>query len=340
VLRLSDAAGILTAVPYLIGFEPHDSLVVLALHGPRRRVGLTLRVDLDGGPPSALAAEVARHVATDLSGSAVRAAIAVIYKGRGSDDQADAAAGSSRSQLVTRLRSRLSAEGVRVLNVLHVQGGRWWSDAPCQDPACCPPDGGLLPKAGRPGAPPSSSLAAATLVADGRAVLPDRAALEQLLDADPAADHVGVRQAMLECEGVDRTSTLRRLRPAARAAAAGRRLSDVAVARLGAGLRAVPMRDEVLSLVIEPGAADLRELFIQLVQRLPPLDDAQVAAMLAWIAHAEGSGALANVAVERALAALPEHSLARLVDSALRQGLPPERLHEVARALRAGSAAS
>jgi len=339
VLRLSDAAGILTAVPYLIGFEPHDSLVVLALHGPRRRVGLTLRVDLDGGPPSALAAEVARHVATDLSGSAVRAAIAVIYEGRGSDDQADAAAGSSRSQLVTGLRSRLSAEGVRVLNVLHVQGGRWWSDAPCQDPACCRPTAGCCPRQVGPARRPPP-------VSRQRRWWPT--AVRCCLTARPSSScstptlPLTTRRSGRRCSSA-RGSTA----PARFVACAGQRAPQPPGAAcltsrwLGSAPGcAVPMRDEVLSLVIEPGAADLRELFIQLVQRLPPPDDAQVAAMLAWIAHAEGSGALANVAVERALAALPEHSLARLVDSALRQGLPPERLHEVARALRAGSAAS
>lgn len=326
VLRLSDPAGVLTAVPYLVGFEPHASLVVLALRGPRAQVGLTLRVDLDGGSSAALTGEVARHIAANLRGAHPRAAIAVVY-----DD-------GPRPELVAALRSRLRGHGVRLLNVLRVTGGRWWSEDPCGDLSCCPPEGSPVPRPDQAGASPSVTLAAATLVADGRAVLADRATLEQQLDPDPRADHEAVRQAMLDPGSHDRATTLRRLRRAARAAAAGRRLSDVAIGRLAAGLRPIPVRDEVLSLVIDSDAASIRELFVQLVRRLPPPDDAQAAAMLAWVAHAEGSGALANVAVDRALAGLPEYGLARLVEAGLRGGLPPERLHEVARMLRSGEA--
>ncbi|PWR14884.1 DUF4192 domain-containing protein, partial [Micromonospora sicca] len=47
------------------------------------------------------------------------------------------------------------------------------------------------------------------------------------------------------------------------------------------------------------------------------------ASLLAFAAWRSGAGALASVAVDRALAANPTYSLAQLIDRALREGLPP-----------------
>jgi hypothetical protein len=47
------------------------------------------------------------------------------------------------------------------------------------------------------------------------------------------------------------------------------------------------------------------------------------ASLLAFIAWQSGEGALANVAIERALAADPEYSMARLIGEAVDAGLPP-----------------
>ena len=44
-LRLSTPPEVLTAVPYLLGFPPERSLVVLCMHG--KKLGLTLRADFD-----------------------------------------------------------------------------------------------------------------------------------------------------------------------------------------------------------------------------------------------------------------------------------------------------
>jgi len=350
VLRLTDPASILTSVPYLVGFDPQESLVLMALHGPRKRVGLTLRVDLGDGTSRAdrvIAAEAAGHVVRELADAQPAAALAVVYTNEGPAGGNGTRAGSGAHEaLVIELTARLSAAGVELVSVLRVSGGRWWADDPCADISCCPPGGQPVPQPRTGAASSSATLAAATFVADGRAVLPDRAALEHLLDPDPRADHEAVRDALLEGDDGERGSridarvTLRRLRRAAREVTAGRQLSDAALGRLAAGLRSVAVRDQVLSLVVDPDAAGIREVLIHLVRRLPPPDDAHAAAMLAWVAHAEGSGALANVAVDRALAGVPDHSLARLVDAALRGGLPPKRLHEVAHLLRSGRGAT
>src|SRR4051794_41800677 len=64
VLRLSSSDDVLAAVPYLLGFHPERSLVVLGLAGPKGRLGVTMRMDLDGMSPG----EMARRGGSALQG--------------------------------------------------------------------------------------------------------------------------------------------------------------------------------------------------------------------------------------------------------------------------------
>jgi|GEM_PF-4793888 len=47
VLRINRASELLSCVPFQLGFVPQDSLVIISLRGPRRRVGLITRVDIE-----------------------------------------------------------------------------------------------------------------------------------------------------------------------------------------------------------------------------------------------------------------------------------------------------
>jgi hypothetical protein len=52
---------------------------------------------------------------------------------------------------------------------------------------------------------------------------------------------------------------------------------------------------------------------------------------VAWTAYARGEGALANVALDRALTGRPDYSLALLLRSCLDAGLPPGEVRAMAR---------
>ena len=52
-------------------------------------------------------------------------------------------------------------------------------------------------------------------------------------------------------------------------------------------------------------------------------DAAPVCTVLAWVAYAHGHGALANVAVERALESDPGYEMARLIEDALSRMITP-----------------
>src|SRR3712207_8801822 len=66
-VSLSDSAIIAAALPYLIGFHPRESVVLVALGGPTgNRVGLTVRADLPARSASAaVVTALVRSVATD-----------------------------------------------------------------------------------------------------------------------------------------------------------------------------------------------------------------------------------------------------------------------------------
>ena len=75
-VKLRSPADIIDAVPYLVGFEPHDSLVVLSLRGPRSRLGLTARIDL---PEAKHATVCARNFVGYLKRDGAARALIVLY---------------------------------------------------------------------------------------------------------------------------------------------------------------------------------------------------------------------------------------------------------------------
>jgi hypothetical protein len=79
-VRVRDPGELLAALPYLLGFHPRDSLVVIAFDGPSgRRVGLTQRVDLPApAQVPQVGAVLARNV---LLGDPAAAAVLVVGGG-------------------------------------------------------------------------------------------------------------------------------------------------------------------------------------------------------------------------------------------------------------------
>jgi hypothetical protein len=95
-----------------------------------------------------------------------------------------------------------------------------------------------------------------------------------------------------------------------------------------ASLDDVVVRDEVLGSVVDDDEG-LLGLLLDLAQRTPPPDDAQVCALLGWTAHVRGDGATANLALDRALASRPDLSLARLSRQVLDAQVPPRQLRSL-----------
>jgi hypothetical protein len=309
---LRSLGDLLAVVPYLLGFHPTDSLVLLALRD--RRIVFQVRADL---PIPAKVPEVVTH----LTGLVARhAASSAVLLGYGT--------GTRVTPVMLALRPALESAGVPVLDALRVADGRYWSYL-CTEPTCCPPDGRAYDTASTP--------VAAEAVVAGYVALPSREELARRLgpSVGPA------RQAMTEAirRADERLTALAESCPGDPAAAllrAGRTAVDRAVQRQRAGL---PLDDDELAWLTavlvylpvrdhawESVGGDLGThvgLWTEVVRRCDPELVVAPATLLSFAAWRAGEGALASIALSRALEADPDYRMAQLMGRALAGGLSP-----------------
>lgn len=333
VLKLSTPDDVLAAVPYLLGFHPQQSLVVLGLAGPRNRLGVTMRMDLDG----MAAGEMAQRVVRALQEDGDTQAILLVYDPPGPTSGTPSSGLRPGEDVLTTVRAGLRRADIRLREALRVADGRWWSYL-CDDVACCPPDGSPIRT---PDMPDGPSLVAATAVGAGMGALPDRAALAQALEPPAPWTHEATRQALdrigaelagrsLADPGALATELLAQIEALiGRFADRPATLSDDDVARVALGLHLLTVRDTVITWSTRDDGRALQELLIEVVRRTGAPEHVPAATVLAWCAYLHGRGALASVALELVGRSEPDYSLACLVDSMLQHGIHPDRLREV-----------
>jgi Domain of unknown function (DUF4192) len=258
------------------------------LRGERRRIGLSLRLDLLGVESDA---DVADQVAARLAHDNASAVVLVIYT--------DEAGARPREPLVRALIDAVERRGMTVMEALLVRAGTW-SSYTCAHPDCCPPEGTPVP-------PPVDLLAAAAAY-DGRVVLRDRDELVASVAA-PALLAARVAEQRLDAALV---RWLAEIEEQGRAAA-----RKTAVARLREA-----MTDEVATWALEDSETMLTFLLGLARQSVAPYD-VPVCTLLALVAWVRGDGALANVALDRALAGDPAYNMAKLFRAGLDGQLPP-----------------
>ncbi|WP_136519778.1 DUF4192 domain-containing protein [Cellulomonas telluris] len=81
-LRLEDPRELLAYVPHRLGFRPHESAVAVGLRGPRGRLGLVVRVDLDDLAPADDGPRLARALAEHLGRDGADRVLLVAYTDR------------------------------------------------------------------------------------------------------------------------------------------------------------------------------------------------------------------------------------------------------------------
>ncbi|HTP14619.1 MAG TPA: DUF4192 domain-containing protein [Streptosporangiaceae bacterium] len=320
-VQIGSPAGVLAVVPHLLGFHPASSLVVLGISGRRAQIRLAFRYDLPDPPDPSLAAEIAAHATKVITRQHIGVAIIVGY-----------GPGTLVTPLADLLRALLPAAGISIRELLRVESGRYWSYV-CQDPACCPPEGVPFDAAGHP--------AALALHRAGLAAYPDRAALAGTLAALPGAAASmrpatarGLRRAeqlaaSAAAEGRDAAGVLaqagrRAVRDAIGSYRAGGQISDHdQLAWLTVVLADLRVRDDAWARMEPCHRAAHRRLWADLVRHAQPDYVPAPACLLAFTAWQSGDGALASVAIERALGADPGYSMALLLAEAIQAGLPP-----------------
>jgi hypothetical protein len=320
-------------VPYLLGFHPSDSVVVVAMR--KRRLVFAARADLPpaGAPPKEVTGAVG-YLAAMVAHQDAGAATVIGY---GPADSVDA--------VMPLVRDALRGRGIEITELLRACEGRFWSYL-CDNPECCPPEG-------TPYDPATSPVAAAATYA-GQIALPDRTALVRQVAPIGGLTRESMRQATLRAE--HRLSALldesepddllgRRALTMAGAAAvttvldrarSGDRPSDDEVAWLTLLLAHVDIRDSAWRQV---SADDWQvALWRDVVRRAEPDLVPAPASLLAFAAWRVGHGALANVALDRALREDPAYSLALLLRQVVDGGVPPSVVADWPRAMRWGTA--
>jgi Domain of unknown function (DUF4192) len=326
VVRPGSPAALLRLLPHLLGFVPEASLVVIGTSPPRDRVKVTLRYDLPDPPEADQAADIAEHAVGVLRSQRLTAAVAVGY---GPDALVTPAA--------DELRNAARQAGIEVTELLRVAGGRYWSYL-CRDEACCPADGVPFD------AEAADAAEAAALARVGERVLASRAALAarvsplgyiaaasmrqatrraeqhvaQLLAKVRKSYRLGAARHMIAAEGLAAVGSM-----IARYRDGGRFTSDYEIARITVALRDLRVRDDAWARM-DPEHTDAHvRLWIDVVRRAQPGHVAAPAALLAFVAWQSGDGALANVALDRALADDPDYSMALLLRQVITAGVPP-----------------
>lgn len=343
VVTVSGPGDLVSLVPYLVGFHPRRSLVVLSLRGPRLRCGLAARFDLpDDLTSEDFAAEAVPCVLRDAPDQVAL----LVY-----DDAPWDAGARPRQGLADALEQRFAEDGVPVKEAVYVGPERFWSMT-CRSADCCP-------QAGTPLVDVASSAVAATLVLHGRAPLGDRDDLVSrvgprgpLTTAAVAsvAERELARRTALEDGAADGVlswaaevtqlfdAMVRRCRQESRA-----RLDADEAALLVTGMLDVELRDALsercaawLAALPDPApvsgppvrpARHEDDPVTGVLLELAVMCDGQVAVapltLLAAQYWGAGEGALANAAVERALRIDPDYRLAVLLAQLLRAAIPP-----------------
>lgn len=311
-------------MPVLLGFEPSDSMVVIGTEQPRARVRLTLRYDLPDPPDANRAAEFALHAVSVLAAQRIESAVAVGY-----------GSGHLVTPLADALREFASRAGITMTEVLRTENQRFWSYM-CSNTGCCPPEGTPFDVSGHPVTrafaaageervlSSRAELAGTVAAADGELAEEMRRATRKaeeravrLLARLVRSGHGGSARRLIATAGLQAVATaIGRYRR-------GDSVGPATAAWLTVVLRDVRVRDDAWSRMLpEHREAHLR-LWTDLTRMAQPGYVPAPASLLAFVAWQSGNGALANVALDRALDDDPCYSMATLLRLAIDSGAPP-----------------
>jgi hypothetical protein len=323
-VRISSPASLLAVVPYLLTFQPTDSMVLIGTDPACAQVRLTLRYDLPDPPGPDVAADLAAHAIGVLSAQRVETAVGVGY-----------GPGALVTPVADAIRARASAAGIRVTELLRAENELYWSYL-CADPACCPPGGTPFTVGDHP--------AAAVLAASGAQVLASRDDLtatlapfagesaELMAEATRQAEERAARL-VARVTRTGRETSARRLIAAGGVEAVqeavdryrrgGQLTAGNTAAWLTVMLRDLRVRDDAWARMLpEYREAHLR-LWTDITRLARPGYVAAPASLLAFVSWQAGNGAVANVALDRALSDNPGYTMAQLLRQAIDSGAPP-----------------
>ncbi|WP_330460253.1 DUF4192 domain-containing protein [Streptomyces sp. NBC_00820] len=362
-VTLRTPAELADALPYLLGYRPEDSIVLVALHdrGGRGRFGGRARLGIPAGEDdwAAAARQLARGLVTGSERRGARPEQMVAYvcqEPRPGESGQDVK--RRLGPLAQLLRTECGSLDVPVIETLCISDRRFWSYS-CPVVGCCPEEGTPM------GLPGTSVLAAAATYAgiqvrgtlrelrarmlpwETSAALAQEVALDtagmalvpRILDdarrADVASETLGLAERVIR-------------RFAAAPPVSGTHVADARddallahdeAATLILGLQDRTTRDRAAGWMEGDEAGPALRLWRALARRCvgPYGEHAAAPLTLAgWVAWSAGDELEAREALAMALGADPDYLFARLLHQACNEGLDPEAVRRCLRADRTG----
>ena len=362
-VTLRTPAELADALPYLLGYRPEDSMVLVALHdragrgrfGGRARLGIPVNRD----DWESAARQLAQGLVTGGERRGARPEQMVAYV---CQEPAPGETGRDVMRRLTPLAQLLRTEcgrlDVPVIEALCVSDGRFWSYC-CPTEKCCPPEGAPM------GLPGTSVLAAAATYAG----IQVRGSLRELrarllpwetgavLEQEVALDSAGMAlvprmlDGSLRADVAEETLALAERvihRYAAATPVSGTHQADLRddalvahdeAATLILGLQDRTTRDRAAAWMEGDEAGPALRLWRALARRCvgPYGEHAAAPLTLAgWVAWSTGDDLEAREALAMALGADPDYLFARLLHQACNEGLDPESIRRCLRTERAG----
>ncbi len=313
-VRIHSAAGLLATIPHLLGFTPSDSLIVVGVTA-QGQVQLAFRYDLPDPAGTDTAVEITQHALSVLTQQNLPVAVVAGY-----------GPGTRVTPFADAFRAAAPSAGVRLYDVLRVEDGRYWSYL-CTNPACCTPQGVVFDPAADP--------AGRALTAAGLPVLANRETLAATIAPVTGTDAEAMQQATAQAERAAARLIARKgpealIRPSLTAVPAaiglyrdgGSIVPAIGYVWLALVLQQLRIRDDAWARMDPRHHSAHLRLWTDLVRSAQPGYLAAPASLLAFTAWQSGDGALANIALDRALADDPDYSMALLLRDILDAGTP------------------
>ncbi len=299
-------ADLLAAVPVVLGFRPHDSLVMLTFEAAHC---FHARVDLP--PPDDVAESLPELVDALLAPALTQRVGRVAFVSYSADARVSAL-------IAAALCRAFVGAGIDVIAVIRAHDGTW----------CLVPPSPELTETSPTPYDDASHPFAAQAVFEGVVTHASRDALRDTLAARP--DDVARVQEHLAGLGGPAADDLGWVRTLVlRCASSGERPDDLEAARVLRAVVRADVRDAALYAVTRDDAAAHLQVWADLLRRAPAPQVPDTAALTAFCAWQAGHGALAWCAVDRCLDVDPGHRLGLCLAECLTRAVPPAAWEEV-----------
>lgn len=324
-LILRSPNDIVATLPYLAGEPPKPGLAVITLDGGR--VGSVAYCDL-GRPKAPDPVFAAQTVTTQAMEEGCGSLLVVGY---GTGEQITA--------YVHNIIAEAKGRGLTVMDALGVHDGRYWSYT-CERPECCPPEGTRIDPDRSVGPAEAvfrgiSPRSVADQVAEGRrSLVPSGVVQPETVEAATAVAEAETENLRSFGEQALRDHAARVMREVIETERTGAGPQDVeTLVRLAVYLRDIKVRDIVWKKIIPETAGTHLDLWSRVTRTAAFGDRAAPASLVAVAAWLRDDTALAQGAFDTALSANPNYSMAKLMQHALKLGLPVDRWTEFLKSL-------